>query len=249
MPVLISGWQEPSLKKLGKLPCIELAGEGTVEEIKGWLKEHPEISRCVPPLYPDFVLRYKVRINSKLHEYVDIVHYSEDLTVFAVVHCIDGKKVLRADVDYNGVEGDRVPIYGTYPASSPYKDEWLQYETTATVPAVLAVQAYLLYHRPDVIPQVIDRPAPKPRKVPRKPEYKQSDRTVAPTVRRIIRITPEELREPKPKKYRAISWQVRGHYRRITGRDGEQRLVYIRPHTACRGKRKLAPGTIKIKGE
>lgn len=236
-------WTPPSLTSADKLPTVELAGDDLVETYRAWMREHPEIPRCVPPLYRDFTVRYTCRFGDRVHSYTDIVHYSDELTVLALCHVIDGKKVLCCESFYAEYRGDQIPIHFTAPESTRYPVDWLENEAGATVMAVLAVQAYLLYHRPDIIPVFVD----KPRKSSGKSNQSKRERTVRDTVRRYIRLTADDP-EPRAVNYRAIQWTVRGHYRRITAKDGTAKLVYVRPHTAKRGEKKITAAKIIMKG-
>lgn len=235
----------PSLKKAAKLPQIILDGDNAVQKYRDWLADSG-IFPTVPPLHQDFVLRYTCSFNGRSHDYADIVHYVEDLTAFVCCHSIDGKKVMEVSCDYaeQNTPGE-LSCSGFYPPTTPYTETWLRNEGCAVATAVVSVQAFILYHRPDVIPEEL--PAPKPRKaVSSHAKPSRRTTTVKDVRHHIIRLDPVDT-IPVAKNYRAIQWRVRGHYRRIKGADGQQRLVYVRPHTAQRGKKKISPPDIIIK--
>lgn len=238
-------WTPPSLTSADKLPTVELVGDDLVETYRAWMLDHTEIPRCVPPIHRDFTLRYTRRFGGeRVYSYMEIVHYSDDLTVLELCHVIDGKKVLCCDSLYVEYRGDQISIDVTAPASTPYPQDWLDNEAGYAVTAVLSVQAYLLYHRPDIIPVLVD----KPRKSSGKSKPSKRERTVRDTVRRYIRLTADDP-EPRAVNYRAIQWTVRGHYRRLTAKDGTAKLVYVKPHTAKRGEKKITAAKIIVKGE
>lgn len=230
----------PSLKNAEKLPQIVLDGDNSVQRYRDWLSESG-IVPTVPPLHEDFVLRYSCSFGGRRYDYADIVHYTDDLTGFIACHSISGKKALEVECSY--LENDTPGIvsgHASAPASSPYREDWLRSESSAVCTAVIATQAYILYHRPELIPTVLPEPQ---RRTSKKPYAAKRAAYVARERRQIIRLG-DPGRLPVAKNYRAIQWQVRGHYRRLKNPD---RLVYIRPHTAQRGKKKLSPAPIIVK--
>lgn len=246
-------WQPPSVKAAAKLPTIEIEGVNRVQHYLDWLDAHTEIPRAVPPLYREFRILFRRSYyapgkdaRERVYEYAEIVHYDDDLAGFAAAHVIDGKKVCLVTtryVDYNGVN---VKAAVTAPPSTPYQLDWIRREGVAVVYTVLSVQAYLLYHRPEIVPVFLTDP-PKPRAqraAPRKAEPKP--RAVRDTVKRYIRLSETDA-EPTARQYRAIQWTVRGHYRRLTDKQGAERLVYIKPHTAKRGEKRLKTSGLILK--
>lgn len=239
-------YQFPSLKAAEKLPAIELEGHDLPDKYRGWLSEHPEITTQVPPVYRDFTIRYTQDWNGRIDHYVDIVHYSEDMTQYDACHAIEGKKIFELHADYAEYAGEDMPLHMTAPETTRYSREWLIAEGKATGHLIAAVQAYILYHRPEVIPVYLTDPPQRRKSSASKPVPKSGTKTVAKTVRRYIRLTGED---PLPREinYRKIQWTVRGHYRRLPQKDGSEKLTFVRPHTAKRGERKTPAGTLKIK--
>ncbi len=241
-------YQFPSLSRAAsKLPCIDIAGIGLAERYQLWFREAEGIPRCVPPLYQDFVIRYSLRFGGGDHSYVDIVHYSDDLTQFEVCHTMDGKKILTAESDYADYYDLMVHAKVHAPSTTQYQLDWLKNEGLAAVFCVLATQAFILYHRPDVVPVEIPQPQGKSKSktgsvaAPAKSHIKDS-------VRQYIRLT-ESDQAPAQRNYRAIQWQVRGHYRHLERADGTKYAVYVKPHLAKRGNKQNvpnAPKTIEI---
>lgn len=232
-------WTPPSLKAAEKLPCIEIAEPDQVQTYLDWFDAHGEINRCIPPLYKDFIIKFSRRFSEgrrtpDTHHYVEIVHYDDTLTELEAVHVLDGKKILRIAANYAEIDGKRIHVKLTAPTNSPFTESWLKDEAVAVACTVLSVQAHILYHRPEVIPVVL--PAPERRSGGKRTP---TQRKIKQTVRKYIRLSASDPL-PSVRNYRAIQWQVRGHYRRITGADGKERLVYVRPHLAKRGNRKTA---------
>lgn len=242
---ILDGWTIPSVSKLDKMPTIEFTAVNLLCEYRDWFNTHKEIPRCIPPLYQDFCIRYKLQFGEREHDYIDIVHYNDELTALAACHCIDGKKVLFVESHYLDYDGANIKSSLRVPAKSRYSEDWLKNEAVATIFAVLGVQAYLLYHRPDIVPVFVDaKPSAK-----RKPAKAQPrTRTVSNIQKRYIRIGADD-KPPRIVNYKAIQWTVRGHYRRITDKDGNRRMIYIKPHTAKRGKKKITAARILIKEE
>lgn len=242
-------WTPPSLKAMDKLPSIEIAGLNRIQLYLDWWNANPQIPRTVPPLFRDFVIRFsrsypRAGGAESAHDYIECVHYTEDLTAFAVCHLIDGKKTLISESDYSQYRGRTAQARIQAPKTSPHKEDWLKQEGLAAIHCALCVQAYILYHKPDVIPAEL--PAPPQKRKPNR-ERKPSPRAIADTRRQIIRLS--ETDEPPKKRnvrYRAIRWTVRGHYRRITSTSGKRRVVYVKPHTAHRGEKKAPSGSYRL---
>lgn len=230
------------MKSIGKLPTIELAEVNLINSYQQWFDQHPEISRCVPPLYRDFVIKFRLSFSGVTHNYVEIVHYNDGLTVMDVCHTIDGKKVLTVSADYASFDGKLVKAKGSYPASTKYADDWLKNECTATVTNTLAVQAYILYHKPDIVPIYITAPSARRHK----PKSSPAPRVIKDTARKFIRLSADD-KPPRQANYRAIQWTVRGHYARYHYKDGTVKLKYIAPHIAKRGEKKIQETKIILK--
>lgn len=228
----LKAWQPPSLKKMDRLPGIELAGNGFIAYYT-WFYEHPEINRAVPPVYPDFTIRYH-RGPPDLrepHDYTVCVHYAEDLTAFAACHVRDGKKILTAFCDYTDM---RAQI--SAPDNLPFSPDWIEREGRDVVQIVLAVQAYILYHQPQIVEKVLTEPPRERKRTDRKPADRPTGH-IGQTRTHYIRLS-ETIPKERNVNYRAIQWTVRGHYRHIT-KQGKPTLVYIAPHLAKRGEKKL----------
>lgn len=240
-------YQFPSLKKIGKLPTIELADGSLLQKYKDWFSGS-EIQNCVPPLFRDFVIRFSLSFGDAEHDYIEIVHYNEEMTEFAACHIIDGKKVMELESYYAEYYEDKIHALVHAPLTTKYSEEWLRNEASATVTAVLAVQAFVLYHKPEVVPVYLSE-SPKQGKETAeknsKPAQTRSKSRVADSVRKYIRLTAED-KIPVQRNYRAIQWQVRGHYRHLENKDGKRYVIYIKPHLAKRGNKPNAPRNIAV---
>lgn len=120
-------------------------------------------------------------------------------------------------------------------AADLYEEEWLKQTMLACSFVVIAVQAYMLYFKPEIVEQI----------------YTPSETTSTPAKSRKKRITAEPIRirktkikrislkkqdrPPKDINYRKLSWFVRGHYRHV---GKEKKLKYIQPFTCNRGGKK-----------
>lgn len=218
-------YQFPSLKKIGKLPTIELSEANLANKYAIWFREAEGIPRCVPPLYQDFVIKHRFAFADGEHDFVDIVHYSDDLTQFEVCHVMDGKKILTSATDYADYYDLTVHAEVRIPENSPWDIAWLKNEGFSAVFMVLAVQAFILYHKPDVIPTELPEPKGKKKKSAeqRNTSSAPSKSRVKDSVRRYIRLTAED-EAPVQRNYRAIQWQVRGHYRHLEHADGKLQM-------------------------
>lgn len=221
----------PSDKRLAKLPLIAI--EGDANEYATWLYDHPEIDRRVPPVYTDFVIRH---IQSG-QTYEIVAHYNEELTAFAFRLRMDGVTLGTGRTDYETINGMTVGASGAISAKAAemYEEEWLKQTMLACSFIVIAVQAYMLYFKPEIVEQI----------------YTPSETTSTPAKSRKKRITAEPIRirkskikrislkkqdrPPKDINYRKLSWFVRGHYRHV---GKEKKLKYIQPYTCNRGGKK-----------
>ena len=221
----------PSDKRLAKLPLIAI--EGDANEYAAWLYDHPEIDRRVPPIYPDFVIRH---IQSG-RTYEIVAHYNDDFTAFCFRLRMDGDNLMTAYTDYENINGTTVGVNGGISARAAdlYAEEWLKQTMLASSLLVIAVQAYMLYFKPEIIEQIYT-----PSEAPATPAKPRRKRVTAEPIRirksKIKRIyLHRQDRPPKDINYRKLSWFVRGHYRHV---GKEKKLKYIQPFTCNRGGKK-----------
>lgn len=201
----------------------------------------------VPPVWQDFTIRFTLNFARRI-DYVEIVHYSDDFTAMQCCHCIDGKKAMEITLDYNDLHGDNIPFRFSAPETTTHSRDWLENEAFAVLRTVLSVQYFLLMHRPEVVPVLLEPSGRK--KSARSTHASPAPKKLKPAVRQYIRLSAED-KPPIQRTYRAVTWSVRGHYRRIRTRDGEQKTVYVRPHTASHfgGKRKLISPGIRVEAK
>lgn len=224
----------PSDKRLAKLPLIAI--EGDANEYATWLHDHPEIDRRVPPIYQDFVIRH---IQSG-HTYEIVAHYNDDFTAFCFRLRMDGDNLMTAYTDYENINGTTVGVNGGISARAAdlYAEEWLKQTMLASSLLVIAVQAYMLYFKPEVVEQIYT-PSETP-SASADTSGKRRKRVTAEPIRirkaKIKRINlKKQDRPPKDINYRKLSWFVRGHYRHV---GKEKKLKYIQPFTCNRGGKK-----------
>ena len=221
----------PSDKRLTKLPLIAI--EGDANEYATWLFDHPEIDRRVPPIYPDFVIRH---IQSG-HAYEIVTHYSDDFTAFCFRLRMDGVTLMYGSTDYETVNDITVGVKGTVSAraAEDYNDDWLKNTMLACSYLVIAVQAYMLYFKPDIIEQIYTPTgSTTSSRNPRNKRITAEPIRVRKTKIKRIYLNKQD-RPPKDINYRKLSWFVRGHYRHV-GKD--KKLKYIQPFTCNRGGKK-----------
>lgn len=244
-------WSFPSVKQMSRLPSVDVVGVNRIQTYLDWFDAHKELTRLVPPLYENFTLHftrsyYDPRRDKgpRVYDYLECVHYYPGLSTLEICHVLDGKKILTVSADYAQFDGPTMRGVASAPASSPYTHAWLQNEGMSVLATVIAVQLYILYHKPDIQPICLDAPA-KRQAAGGSPSTRA--RTIKNTVHKIIRLSAEDdAKDPIQRHYHKIQWSVRGHYRRITGKDGKEKLTYVRPHTAGRGQRKKKAGPISL---
>ena len=139
-------------------------------------------------------------------------------------------------MDYEKIDNDgvaTVDFHCSAGALRTYSEDWLRLFAIFSVNVIIAVQAYILYHKPEVIEQVVDASAPRktPENSHKKKRKKNGSVKIKNTVRKLIRIDTREL-PPREHKYKKLAWSVRGHYRHV---GKEKKLKYIAPFTCNRG--------------
>ena len=145
-------------------------------------------------------------------------------------------------MDYAQIDNDGIAIVDSHYSTGAlrtYSEERLKQLAIDTAYDLNDVQAYILYHKPEVIEQVVDASAPRktPGHASQKKRKKSGSVKIRSTVRKLIRIDTREL-PPREYKYKKLAWSVRGHYRHV-GKD--KKLKYIAPFTCNRGGAKNKP--------
>lgn len=228
----------PSDKACEKFPRIVV--DGDANEIIRWINEHREIDRRVPPVFPDW---FVLDLTPNGYHVVICAKYSEDKTAFFYRAAIDGIRAVIAELDYSSLDDDgSAPLDSSYSskAREKYAEEWLDQFAIFCTNMLIAVQAYILYHQPKVIEQVVDVSAPRKTTencTKKKKTKKNNGIKIKNTVRKLIRVDPKIL-PPREYKYKKLAWNVRGHYRHV---GKEKKLKYIAPFTCNRGGAKNKP--------
>lgn len=224
----------PSKKQMEKLPLIIVEGGSNPYIL--WLKEHTEIDRRVPPVYPEFII--KSPENDIM--YTIVVAYNHECTAFAArVWLNDELFIKRLTGDYNDEAGDGT-CHGfkghavvDNAATNKYDEQWIRTMCLAVGCSITAIQAYLLYHKPDIVEQIYT-PSEAAKK---EPKQKKRRRVVAEPIRirktkiKRIRLDSAVDKPPRNINYKKLAWHVRGHYRHV-GKD--KKLKYIQPFVCNR---------------
>lgn len=225
--VPVPDYTYPSKKRLAKLPTIVVRGEGN--RFRDWMLSHPEIDRRVPPAFPDFVVEYE--------DYTVDYHYTPTMTGLHYRIWIADKAVGRFYLDYVSVNSDRLLLSAspTNHALDQLGADTMQALGCQAALNALGVQAYMLYHKPELVEQIYT-PGESHGTTAKKHKVTQQPIKIRKT--KIKRITLTEQDTPKKEiHYNKLSWHVRGHYRHV-GKD--KHLVYIQPSVHNRNGKKYS---------
>lgn len=227
----------PSDKACEKLPRIVVGGNANA--MIEWIDQHTEIDRRVPPVLSGW---FVIDLRQDEYKIVICATYTKDKTAFVFRASINGLRAVIASMDYAKIDDNgfaTIDSHYSTGALRTYSEEWLQQFAMFSVYVIIAVQAYILYHKPDVIEQVVDASAPRktPDNAHQKKRKKSGNVKIKSTVRKLIRIDTRDL-PPREYKYKKLAWSVRGHYRRV---GKEKKLKYIAPFTCNRGGAKNKP--------
>lgn len=227
----------PSDKACEKLPRIVVGGNANA--MIEWINQHTEIDRRVPPVFSGW---FVIELQQDEYKIVICATYTKDKTAFGFRSSINGLRAVVASMDYAKIGNDGVAEVDSHYSTGAlrtYSEGWLQQFAIFSINVIIAVQAYILYHKPEVIEQVVDASAPRktPDHTPQKKRKKSGNVKIKSTVRKLIRIDTRDL-PPKEYKYKKLAWSVRGHYRRV---GKEKKLKYIAPFTCSRGGAKGKP--------
>lgn len=227
----------PSDKACEKLPRIVVGGNANA--MLEWINQHTEIDRRVPPVLSGW---FVIELQQDEYKIVICATYTKDKTAFVFRASINGLRAVIASMDYAQIDDNgfaTIDSHYSTGALRTYSEEWLQQFAMFSVYVITAVQAYILYHKPDVIEQVVDASAPRktPDNAHQKKRKKSGNVKIKSTVRKLIRIDTRELL-PRGYKYKKLAWSVRGHYRHV---GKEKKLKYIAPFTCNRGGTKNKP--------
>ncbi len=226
----------PSEKKLPKFPVVAI--DGDINDYVLWLHHHPEIDRRVPPIFNDFVITYSYAGVTMLANYEIFVHYTGDYTKFYFRVRMNGDKILYGLVDYERVNGPDFGVQGcvTDKAYDLYEVNWLQNTLFSAAFITLAVQAYMLYFKPEIVEKIYTPDAQSKEKKPSQTRRRITAEPIKLCKTKIKRIYLSAVdRPPKNVNYRKLSWHVRGHYRHV---GKEKKLKYIQPFVCNRGGKK-----------
>lgn len=227
----------PSDKACEKLPRIVVGGDANA--MIEWINQRTEIDRRVPPVFSGW---FVIELQQGKYKIVICATYTNDKTAFVFRASINGLRAVIASMDYATIDNDGVAEVDSHYSTGAlrtYAEDWLQQFAIFSVHVIIAVQAYILYHKPEVIEQVVDASASHktPENAHQKKRKKNGSVKIKSTVRKLIRIETREL-PPREYKYKKLAWSVRGHYRRV---GKEKKLKYIAPFTCNRGGAKNKP--------
>lgn len=136
----------PSQKKIDKFPVIRIAGDEN--RFCKWLVEHPEIDPRVPPVYQNFVVASE--------HCTFVVCYNDTVTGFYAKCQYENIYCGAIFVDYNGLDGDRIKLQTDIPNSitETVDPTWLYSFFNVACSMITGVQAYMLYHKPEIVEQI-----------------------------------------------------------------------------------------------
>lgn len=215
----------PSQKKMAKFPVVHIAGNE--DRFIDWLADHPEIDKKVPPIYQNFVIESATT--------TVLVCYNDTVTAFYTKAWYNGLHIASTHIDYNECVGTqfRLNLKSNQKAVESHAPEWIVEYSQYVSMLVIAVQAYMLYHKPELVEQIYTPGESHPT---RSKKHKVTAQPIRIRKTKIKRITLTDDDTPKKEiHYNKLSWHVRGHYRHV-GKD--KHLVYIQPSVHTRnGKR------------
>lgn len=246
-------------KQLDRYPTIKLSSK-KADELVAWFKSS-KLSPLIPPIYQDFVIKtdgqaydlvYHDKNEPPTKEFFTIercchVQYNDAKTKLRMTYFDDRTRILTVDADYQSFDNDTRALHMTAEAiSTRVSSDEIEKLSGAFMQLVFAVQAYILYHKPEEIEREYTPPKSKVDKESLPPPLtlkKSSTTRIKKTVGKIINI-PDSEKPPRKYNYHTLSWSVRGHYRRV-GKNKE--LRYISPQIRNRSKpRKTQKRTIEI---
>lgn len=193
-----------------------------------------------PEEYPDMDSRLPERLER--HVWISfevttelVVEYDKSLTKYTATVFDSGKRSYEYTIDYNDfVDGE---WHATLSISESDKDcmESTRTHMIHVMQNVAAVQSYLLYHKPDEIPE-----PPRVRRAPsalsnaKKPVKRNAKQDIVIRSHKHTTIT-LKIDEQLPRRkydYKTMIWNVRGHYAR---RGADKHMTYIAPFICRRG--------------
>lgn len=217
----------PSKKRMGKLPVIEIKGDR--KRFLKWLEQHREIDRRVPPAFTEFVVITK--------DYMVDCHYNDPLNKIYVRVWIDDKIILTACADYETINEDMMDFAAlpTAHGAQKFPPVGLRLLAGEAIVNALGVQAYMLYHKPEIVEQVYIPGENRKTNTSRKRVTQQPIKIRKTKIRRIV--LTEQDKPQREIHYNKLSWYVRGHYKHV-GKD--KHLAYIQPSVHTRGGKKYS---------
>lgn len=225
----------PSQKKMAKFPVIHIAGDS--DRFITWITDHPEIDNRVPPIYQNFIVEAEdTRI---------LVCYTDDSTCFYAkawrVSHGNEKYISSISIDYNECVDGKFRLNHMITPHAPAglaETNWFEKFSMVASTLVIGVQAYMLYHKPELVEQIYTPGESHPT---RSKKHKVTAQPIKIRKTKIKRITLTEDDTPKKEiHYNKLSWHVRGHYRHV-GKD--KHLVYIQPTIHNRNGKKYSVKT------
>lgn len=222
----------PSQKKMAKFPVIHIAGDS--DRFITWITDHPEIDNRVPPIYQNFIVEAEdTRI---------LVCYTDDSTCFYAkawrVSHGNEKYISSISIDYNECVDGKFRLNHMITPHAPAglaETNWFEKFSMVASTLVIGVQAYMLYHKPELVEQIYTPGESHPT---RSKKHKVTAQPIKIRKTKIKRITLTEDDTPKKEiHYNKLSWHVRGHYRHV-GKD--KHLVYIQPTIHNRNGKKYS---------
>ena len=221
----------PSQKSMSKYPLIKI--NGNPNDFSKWINAHPEIDNRVPPIYQNFRIEFTA---SEEFPCSIFVHYNDNLTAFLCKIRFNGENFATVKSDYENYTSE-FEVNAAVPQriADKYVNTWINEFLTAAVTIILAVQAYMLYFKPEIVEQIYAPAESKLRKTTTKKRRVNAEpiKIRQTKIKRIVLNAND--RPPKNIDYKKLSWHVRGHYRHV---GKEKKLRYIQPFVCNRGGKK-----------
>ena len=222
----------PSQKSMGKYPLIKINGDPN--EFSEWLSAHPEIDKRVPPIYQNFRIEFSMEYGAPCEVFV---HYNDSLTALLCKIRLNGMVfgIVGTDYEEYGERGFTVDVAVPPRVPEMYGKQEVDDFTGGVLYTVIAIQAYMLYFKPEIVEQIYAPAESKLRKTTTKKRRVNAEpiKIRQTKIKRIVLNANE--RPPKNIDYKKLSWHVRGHYRHV---GKEKKLRYIQPFVCNRGGKK-----------
>lgn len=245
----------PAYKRWGKFPRVVIEKPESHCEYQNFIIDNKDIDARIPPVWDEFVIEwYELNDGMTIKNEV-LVQYDDEKTSFYATmfwsFADKLKRVMTIGIDYNTYDVE------THSFSSYYADivpslsgdrACIEEEIKNIMWTVLGIQAYILYYKPEVIEEYVERPAEAGKPSLAEKEYNpQAKIKIKSSVKKRIVLSGDDTPSRAKITYHKFSWTVRGHYQ-MYGKGDNRKLKYIAPYTANRNikKGKVTPAIYQV---